>query len=250
MTKEKDKSHLRVVGKDAPDNKNNEEDKSVLSSIALYDAIADELSELYHSNWHGCVKNDMGREDFVRTVLECDDLDFVHPVIVYDSAPAPTANKPMLTPEKYGILDLSLVGRDEEDTLLWTLECAHRDYRIVFMPKKAEYKIEKQIQNLIKMIIDEIDDNIPDEFNPSAVVAFIRELRIAFNNEAMESGFMDDDDFDDDFDDGLYDEDDYEDEEFSQEDIDMLDRKVDERMDSGALAKIDLGRYQSILFFS
>ena len=252
----KDRSHLKVVEteKDQPQDK---DDKEVFSTV-LYDEISRELTDQFFSEWDEYMSEKMGREDFIRTVIELDDLEFVHPFIVFDNKPAPTSNKAKLTPEKYSILDMNDLSNEEEDAILWNLECEGKNYRVIYIPIRLMREIETKLHRLIKQIIEESEFQTLEDFDPTTVVALLREYRIIFNSAIHESGMLNDDEYDDDYDDDddeeyneeyedEFDEEFYDDEEFNQEDFDMIHEYINKKMEALSLNLVEFGRYRIIL---
>jgi len=252
----KDRSHLKVVNKegDAPsgdeafDEAMEEAVDEALeeavseSSDIVYNIIVELLTLRYASEWDDFLSDGMGRDEFVRTVIELDDAYHAHPVIVFDSAPAPTKKAPKMIPERYGILDLAALSKDDEDTLFWNLECEARDYRMVFIPKEALHEIEKQIHELFGLIISDYEANEDDygslngEFEPAVIAAILRETRILFSNISFELGFL-----------GGLDEDEDEDEAPTMPDFELLDQRLEEEMEQTTPMFMDCGRYQITL---
>ena len=272
MTKDNnEKRHLHIVEPEQGQPEEGEYDLEDSSTYA-YDKLSGELTEMYFSEWEEYLEDEMGRDDFIRTVLETDDLGAVHPVIAFDSAPAPTSKRPEMVPEKYGLLNLANLTIEEEDTLFWCMECEKKEYQSIFVPKKAIYEIESLLHKLMKQIIEDGEARGRKDFDPTTVFAFVRELRILFNNEAYECGLFDEDPdeeelYDDDFDDEDFDDEDMDDEGFDDEnlnksieedleglfgrdDIESLNARIEESIENSSLTQLDFGRYKVTMLLS
>jgi len=236
-----DRKHLKLVDKNEP-----------VSEVVLldtvnekYESMSDVLNEMYFDDWDGYLEEDMKRKDFVRTVIEMDEMGELHPFIAFDSSFAPTAKKPEFTPEKYEILDLVKLSAEDEDTLLWGLEAMDKEYRIVFIPERAYAKLEQQLRDIIKYISEEKASAEDKEFYPLAFISYIRESTILVNNSLVEFGLLDGDDVDDDDDDAADEPDDvWSSFGFSSEDKEMVFARVDEEIKNIRFSYVGGGDYQ------
>ena len=175
----------------------------------LYTKIAIALTNMYIDEWDEYTADGMGRDEFLRTVIEIDEAEMVHPVIAFDSSPAPTAKKPEETPEKYGILDLTKTSAEEEDSLLWNFEAKGANYKVAFIPMRAVKELEEGVHGLVESIVkDNNKQKDPDtEADPIFEIGYVREITILFNNLYNEYSVYNDDGYFDDFDEDDEDED-------------------------------------------
>jgi len=200
--------HLRLVPKDgqetndAPETDDlpfNDAEELFMDNVQdWYLELVIKFSEMFHDEWEGYMSKKMEREDFVRTVIEIDQEGMIHPVIAYDSSPAPTANKTMFTPEKYGLLDLAKFPAEDEDRLLWQMEAMDKSYHIIFVPNRAVKKMEKQLHEVVKDIVIGSKDFPDENYEPLLVIGYVRELVIILDNANMDFGFGDEDSDDED----------------------------------------------------
>ena len=210
-----DGAHLRIVGKDKQDSESMDAMKAAGAIGAeeapkhepdrAFDDLMREFDEMYWDEWEGFVSESMGREEFVRTVVEIDSAGFAYPFIIFDTPPTPTAKPPMKIQEKYSILDMEKMSKEDEDLLYWSLTCDEKEFSIVFVPKEAVRKLEEAVHEYFRMIVAESEAPGAEEYDPAVMFAVKRELRITFNNLVAEltmpdDEFDDDEDFDDDFD--------------------------------------------------
>jgi len=229
--------HLRLVPKDGHETNDAPEPDELTATDAEelfmknvqdgYLELAIKFSEMFHDEWEGYMSKTMERGDFVRTVVEMDQEGLIHPVIAFDSSPAPTSDKPIFTPENYSLLDLAKFPAGDEDLLLWQMEAMEKSYHVIFVPNRAVQKMEKQLHELVRNIVTNSKDFPNEDYDPLPVIGYVRELVIILDNASTDYDFADEDLDDDNEDVGL---DFLEDDSMSQEDRDEMFAEINDEI--------------------
>jgi len=262
----KDRTHLRLVGKDEPlEEALNNGGMDIETIGELYSNTSLEMTNMFIDEWDDYITDGMKRDEFIRTVIEIDESEMVHPLVVFDTtAAAAKAGDPKETPKNYRILDLTKISAEEEDLLLWGFGTRGADYRVTFIPKRAVKELEQMLHDLVKAIVRETSKQADQtkDIDPVFMIGYVRGITILFNNLYNEFSVFDEDyfdDFDEDYFDG-FDEDDDEDDGDDNDNFDLggvetwppevrqdFEEEVTEELGSLKFNRILIGKYMIVL---